>query len=128
MENPTKTTNRAKTKSVSAKDQKMSYLIGKYVDDADDEPISYNHNDKENSKKNLAAERCLLLYEKGKIKSEVNRLMYQKNEELRLQQELNSCTFKPKLNTTVKKKDSSKFNNSDMYNKNIHWKKMQDQK
>ena len=75
-------------------------------------------------KKKHATERCYLLYEKGKIKNEVNRLMYQKNNELKEQKELSQCTFRPKTNTNYRRADNVvvRNDNIDTYNRNIYWK------
>jgi len=43
-------------------------------------------------------DRIELLYEKGRIKNEVNRLLLLKTEELRMQKELSNCTFHPQTN------------------------------
>lgn len=60
----------------------------------------YKENQIEKKKKKLAAEKCFSLYENGKVKNEVNKLMAQKNEELKIQKELRECTFFPKTNVT----------------------------
>ena len=70
-------------------------------------------------------ERCFILYEKGKIKNEVNRIMYHKNEELKLQNELKDCTWRPKLLKVSKKlEDNIKvlIKDTKIYNRSIQWK------
>jgi hypothetical protein len=64
-----------------------------------------------------------MLYEKAKIKNEVNKLMYQKNNQLKEEHELSKCTFKPKLLTKKKsvvntKRDNNNDNNDN--NERIH--------
>lgn len=50
---------------------------------------------------NQAREHCFLLYERGKIKNEVLKLIKLKNKELEAKQDLLLCTFKPKLNKNL---------------------------
>jgi len=79
----------------------------------------------EQEKQKSAVERCFLLYEKGKIKNEVNRLMFRKNSELKVKKELDDCTFKPKLNNNYQKITTQKFSSkSDIntYKRNVYWK------
>lgn len=59
----------------------------------------YNNNQTVN--KCQARNRLELLYEKGKIKNEVNRLLAQKTEEIRVQEELSKCTFYPQTNKRI---------------------------
>ena len=78
------------------------------------------------NKKNSSIDRCFLLYEKGKIKNEVNKLIIQKNYELKEKQLLSKCTFKPITNsvrfiTPTSIKDSNK--SSSIYDRNEYWNK-----
>ncbi len=85
----------------------------------------------ETQRKKMANERCCILYEKGKIKNEVNRLMYKKNCDLKEEQELSRCTFKPKLNRNLKKNLESlkiKTREDDTYHRNITWKLMNNER
>jgi len=52
----------------------------------------------EQKKKKNATEKCLSLYENGKIKNEVNRLLAEKNKKIKQEMELKECTFFPKTN------------------------------
>lgn len=47
-------------------------------------------------------ERLEVLYEQGKMKNEVNRLLAIKNEEIKEQNELSQCTFYPATNREKK--------------------------
>lgn len=77
---------------------------------------------KERNKKKKAAERCYLLYEKGKIKNEVNRIMFLKNEELKVQNEMKDCTWKPQLNKINKQLEHKLLSNGmKIYNRSIKW-------
>jgi hypothetical protein len=79
----------------------------------------------ETQKKKHANERCLMLYEKGKIKNEVNKIMFMKNEELKKVKELVSCTFKPKLNKKILQGDldnhKMKLREDQIYKRNVTW-------
>lgn len=76
-------------------------------------------------KKNSSIERCNLLYEKGRIKNEVNKLIIQKNFELKEKQMLSKCTFKPRTNSVKFIKTGLKDSNrgSDVYQRNEYWMK-----
>jgi hypothetical protein len=92
----------------------------------------------EEIRKQEAQERCLLLYEKGKIKNEVNKLLYEKNYDRKAQDELSRCTFKPfvlppknKLSTqNIQETKMTKSNKraSSIYNRNINWAKATNEK
>jgi len=58
--------------------------------------------------KNEIRNRFELLYEKGKIKNEVNRLMAHKTEEMRMKEELSKCTFYPQTNKNTTFGDKNK--------------------
>ncbi len=76
-------------------------------------------------KKKKSLERCYILYEKGKIKNEVNRIMYHKMEELKMQSELKECTWRPRLNKISKQlEDNLKviIKDTKIYNRTIQWK------
>jgi len=76
----------------------------------------------ETQKKKNEYEKCYLLYEKAKIKNEVNRLMFEKHSELKERQELSECTFKPKLNKNIMQLNNQKQTINDTYKRNITWK------
>jgi len=93
------------------------------------EELEERHN--EEHKKKKAIERCFILYERGKIKNEVNRIMYHKNEELKIQSELKKCTWKPHLNKLSKKlEENLKVLTKDtkIYNRAMTWKFKNNQK
>jgi len=82
----------------------------------------------ETRKKKLAAEKSYSLYENGKIKNEINRLLVQKNEELKRQIELRECTFFPKTNFSDKFTGDNNINNqmlkkldSNFYERILSW-------
>lgn len=58
--------------------------------------------EEDQKKKKNAAEKCLSLYENGKIKNEVNRLLAEKNQKIKEDMELKECTFFPKTNMNEK--------------------------
>lgn len=65
--------------------------------------INPQANKKEHSRIKSSFERCHFLYEKGRIKNEVNKIISKKNHEMQVKSELNECTFKPKLNPRILK-------------------------
>jgi hypothetical protein len=93
------------------------------------EELIAKHREEERKKK--AIERCFLMYEKGKIKNEVNRIMYHKNEELKVQNELKECTWKPKLFKISKKLEKNLqllIKGTKIYNRSMIWKNKQNEK
>lgn len=81
--------------------------------------------------KHKAHERCMILYEKAKIKNEVNKIMFLKNYEIKEQKELEECTFKPKINLdimedpyyNVQKFETDDHNpNKSLYDRSMNWK------
>ena len=59
-----------------------------------------------NSEQKRAPERCYLLYEKGMIKNEMMRALHEKNNEIKAQQEMMECTFKPSIIKSFKRRES----------------------
>ena len=101
-------------------DTKIQHLLEVYENNQE---IEEENKILETQKKQNANERCHLLYEKGKIKNEVNKLIFQKNSELKEQQELSLCTFKPKLNMKDRKFDNPLGRAEiDTYERNKTWK------
>jgi len=80
-----------------------------------------------------AKERCIMLYEKGKIKNELNKMIFQKNYEVRAYKELEECTFQPRTNSTefLKKRESIteylRHNEDTFYQKNLYWKNLKNE-
>jgi len=86
--------------------------------------IEIKHNTITHTKTSI--ERCHLLYEKGKIKNEVNKLIFLKNHEIKEKQQLSECTFLPRTNSARKievRKTQDKF-----YDRAIHWKKTKEER
>jgi hypothetical protein len=81
--------------------------------------------EKQKQKSQNAVNHCFYLYERGKIKNEVNRILYHKNEELKQQSELQKCTFIPKVNKLNENKFSNLsilLKNTKIYNRTMLWK------
>ena len=79
--------------------------------------------------KNDTRERLHLLYEKGKIKNEVNRLLSEKNEQTKLQEELSKCTFYPQVNKKRNNNDKNKNNlEGNFYERLTNWQNKIDKK
>jgi hypothetical protein len=86
---------------------------------------------KEEEKKKQSMERSFMLYEKGKIKNEIHRIMYHKNEELKIQNELKECTWKPtltKLNGKMEENLKLILKDTKIYNRAIKWQSKTSQK
>jgi hypothetical protein len=113
------------------KERKMNDLVNKYNIDKFYTPEELEEKHQEELKQQKAIERCYMLYEKGKIKNEVNRIMYHKNEELKAQEDLKSCTWVPKTNKLNKKlEENLKIITKDtkIYNRAMKWKFKKNQK
>jgi len=74
-------------------------------------------------RKNISVERCLQLYEKSKVKMEVNKMVIQKNIELKEKRMMSTCTFKPKTNITksLKNSPSRKPHHTSVFERNDFW-------
>lgn len=86
-------------------------------------------------KKRAAVEKCFNLYENGKIKNEVSKLLAQKNEEIKKQNELRECTFFPKTNFSERNFGDKNINNqmlkkleSNFYERIINWQQKKEKK
>jgi hypothetical protein len=89
----------------------------------------------EQRRKKNATEKCLSLYENGKIKNEVNRLMAIKNQKLKEEMELKECTFFPKTNFNEKFFGDKNLNNqimkkleSNFFDRIISWQQKREKK
>ena len=103
---------------------KFKILMNKMGFDTNENDLKHNtisHQQKE------SIERCHLLYEKGKIKNEVNKLIYIKNNEIREKAEMSECTFKPRTNSAKKiftNKDlTSRPFKENIYQRNVNLKR-----
>ena len=77
-------------------------------------------------KKKVGESRANILYEKGMIKNELIKMIHDKNNEIKSQNEMKECTFKPKLTKSNKSftnipcdKDKDKQNT--LFDRNIYW-------
>jgi len=100
---------------VHQKFQKLLMKLG--VNDLDKQLNTVSHTQ-------TSMERCHLLYEKGKIRNEVNKLIYLKNNEVKKKEEMTECTFAPRTNSMGKIIPNKKVN---FYHKTIQWKKKNDE-
>jgi hypothetical protein len=76
-------------------------------------------------KKEEALERCMMLYERAKIKNEVNKINFFKNIEIKESIEFEECTFKPQINERKNKQEENLkliYKNTKIYNRNLQWK------
>ena len=72
-----------------------------------------------------ALERCMMLYERAKIKNEVDKLNFYKNIEVKENKELNNCSFKPFINERNNKQEENLkliYKNTKIYNRSQQWK------
>jgi len=76
----------------------------------------------------ISQERCLQLYEKGKIKNEYTRLSQQNLNKNKEENELKECTFKPKINKSINRKLSVGNFEGGFYERTVNWKKMNKEK
>ena len=91
--------------------------------------------DEDNLKKKNAAEKCFSLYENGKIKNEVNRLLAEKNQKIKQEMELKDCTFHPKTNFNDRFVGDKNVNNqmmkkleSNFYDRITSWQQKKEKK
>ena len=91
--------------------------------------------EEEQKKKKNAAEKCFSLYENGKIKNEVNRLLAEKNQKIKEEMELKECTFFPKTNFNERFVGDKNVNNqmmkkleSNFYDRIISWQQKKEKK
>jgi len=80
---------------------------------------------KQTQKKQEANERCMMLYERAKIKNEVNRINYFKNIEYKENVELSECSFHPQINERNNKQEENLkliYKNTKIYNRSLQWK------
>jgi hypothetical protein len=92
---------------------------------------SEHHNGSSNHKNNKKYDRCHALYEKGKMKNELNKIIFQKNIEAKEEKLVAQCTFKPRTNSAASKpaqKVNPKEIGSQMYERLTGWKKQQQEK
>jgi len=85
------------TEASNKTDEKYKNLLSKLGFD-----ILETERVKSNVREKQAIERCKLLYEKGKLKNEINKLKYLKNNEIRDKNIIKDCTFKPRTNSAKK--------------------------
>ena len=107
-----------KDKNQMTREQKFKLMLEKYAESSPENVVGYKA-----EKAEKALKRCYKLYEQGKIKNEVTRLINQKNMELREQKELSECTFKPKTNKFNRKSSVRDFEEKRIYDRAINWKK-----
>jgi hypothetical protein len=100
-------------------------LVKKYED----------HNElkeRESERKQKAIDRCLMMYENGKLKNEINKILFSKNEELKMKKEVSECTWKPKTNEKIKngnEKSKVYYDKSvKLIDRVVKWKKKKEQK
>lgn len=123
----------SKKKAISSnnvREQKFQKLLNKYDYEEEEEVVPVK---KEKEEKKVT-ERFEILYEKGKIKNELIKMMHEKNNEIKAQQELSECTFKPRLNIPKKSKNGSAVKKSvkeqrgSIYTRNVYWNQQKTEK
>jgi len=86
-------------------------------------------NEEKNNKqmKSKSMERTNFLYEKGKSKIKINQLLKEKSDKIKQQNEINECTWKPKLNKLkpkMEQKLKTLINDTKIYNRNYKFKNL----
>jgi hypothetical protein len=79
----------------------------------------------EKQNKSRSMERTNFLYEKGKIKNKLNKLLHEKSQKTKIQNEIQECTWKPKLNKlnpNMEQKLKILINDTKIYNRNYKFK------
>jgi len=82
-------------------------------------------------KKEEALERCMMLYERAKIKNEVNKINFYKNIEIKENIELEECSFHPQINERKNKQEENLklvYKNTKIYNRSLQWKENKEHK
>ena len=122
---------KAHSKLNHKKDDKVNTLLKKYHFDKIYSKKEIEEMEFDKKRKQGAIERCLLMYEDGKIKNEINKIMYHKNEEIKAQSELSVCTWKPKINKKINKGGENQrlyYNNTKIHDRFINWKEKKQHK
>jgi hypothetical protein len=72
------------------------------------------------------------MYENGKLKNQINKILFTKNEELKMKKEVSECTWKPKTNEKIKSRNEKSklyFEKSNkLIDRVVNWKKKKEQK
>jgi hypothetical protein len=82
---------------------------------------SGTHNNRMASEKRV--DRCHFLYEKGKMKSELNKINLQKKIEEKEEKIVSECTFQPR--TSSAGRPLEKISGKEFYDRTVNWKKQQ---
>jgi len=103
------------------KREKLSNLIHKLIEEESLDKINVDIN-KTNSNKLIKFDRNNFLYEKAKIKNELAKILVNKNNHIREQEELSKCTFHPKINQNRSDLISNDMIKNSIYTRNVNWK------
>ncbi len=109
----------------SAKHNEMDDYYKKYEIDNFISPEEEEYLRKEKKKKDEALERCMMLYERAKIKNEVNKIKFFKNMEIKENIELEGCSFHPLINERKNKQEENLklvYKNTKIYDRSVQWK------
>jgi hypothetical protein len=120
-----------KNSNRSANHSLMSDLYNKFEIEEFISPEMEERNRLKKQKEEEALERCMMLYEKAKIKNEVNKINFYKNMEIKDNMELDRCTFTPKINERKNKKEENLkliYRNTNIYNRSLQWKENKENK
>ena len=86
---------------------------------------------KSKKEKKVGDTRSKILYEKGLIKNELVKMVYEKNVEIKSAKELKDCTFKPnilKTSQTLKNFTTDQPKVKSLYDRNLYWKNRANEK
>jgi hypothetical protein len=121
----------------NVKEERLHNLMKKYNLAEAEENLAKNGADGK-----VKIERYNMLYEKGKIKNDVIKMLHEKSNVIKVQNEMSQCTFKPKLNPDKKKSNNkvlstnyvpnnnnvNKEEKSDIFSRNAYWNQQKNEK
>ena len=117
--------NNTRDSNRSANHSLMNDLYNKYEIEEFISPEQEEKNRLKKQKEAEAMERCMMLYERAKIKNEVNKINFFKNLEIKDNMELDGCTFTPQINERKNKQEENLklvYKNTNIYNRSLQWK------
>ena len=120
-----------KNSNRSANHSLMNDLYNKFEIEEFVSPEMEEKNRLKKQKEEEALERCMMLYERAKIKNEVNKINFYKNMEIKDNMELDRFTFTPKINERKNKKEENLkliYRNTNIYNRSLQWKENKENK
>jgi hypothetical protein len=110
VKSPRKAASNNNRNIVSSIEDKLKQLKVKYGEDVVD-PEKSPERIKEKEKIKQSMQRSEFLYERAKMKTQVHKIVVEKSQELKKDQEMQECTFKPRVNLEKFLNNTAKGNN-----------------